>query len=215
MYSAEDPEWLEGRLKAREERYKQQRQRSRKPGLLIIDASKFSVQLAELATTLALRVEREGHLTLPNLPVSSDVGMILRQLSETYNLLRFINGEQTRLANSAYRPAYSFVCLPLVRTMIDGFYNVTSLLEDPSRSRQFRISGMYRIRESLKSDETRHGADPAWQEFLVKSRERYENAMRVERYTEMDLDNKLNKWPLWGNILGALQIPSTSKCCDG
>ena len=157
--------------------------------------------MSALAFTMTNLVEREGPGLLPNSAIPVDTGVILRQLSHTYDLLRFINGDETRFNDSAYRASFSFVCLPLVRTMIDGFYNCTALLDDPKRSRIFRISGLYRKRESLKSDEAKYGNDPAWQESLQVDRQVYEHTMRVEGFTDADLDDKANKWPLLGEYL--------------
>jgi hypothetical protein len=86
--------------------------------------------------------------------------------------------------------------------MIDGFYNCTSMLDDPTRSRQFRISGYYRIRESLQADEARYSNDSGWKEYLTEARSKFEQGMRAEGFTSADLDNKANKWPLLGEYLG-------------
>ena len=163
MYSSHDPEWLDARLKERSENRKRERLSGRDPSLTVIDASKFTVPLSELAITLTHKVEREDGRTIAHVPVPLDTGIILRQLTQTYNLLRFIDGDDTRFDNAGYQQAYSFVILPLVRTMIDGLYNCTAMLEDPTRSRIFRISGHYRMREALHADEAKHSHDPAWE----------------------------------------------------
>lgn len=201
MYSVEDTEWLESRLKERAEKNKHERLSTRKPGVTVIDASKFSTPLSELAVTLTYKVEREGSKIFRDSAIPVDTGVILRQLTQTYNLFRFINGDETRFENSAYRQSYSFVILPLVRTMIDGFYNCTALLDAPSRSRAFRISGYYRMRESLQADEARYSDDPLWKEYLIELRQNFEREMRVEGVSNIDLDDKANKWPLLGEYL--------------
>src|SRR5437764_10906037 len=102
MHPAQDPAWLDNRLRERAEEHRLRRLSSRNPDFTVIDASKFSVQLSELATTLTYKVEREGIQTFANSPIPLDTGMILRQLTKTYDLLRFINADETRFANSAY-----------------------------------------------------------------------------------------------------------------
>ena len=134
-------------------------------------------------------------------PIPVDTGVILRQIAWTFKLLRFVNADDTRFNNSGYRHAYSFVILPLIRTMIDGFYNCTAMLDDPSRSRVFRISGYYRMREALRADETKYSQNPSYKEFLAKTRTNLDKGMQIENISDHDLDNKANKWPLLGDYL--------------
>jgi hypothetical protein len=202
MYSVHDPEWLEARIRERAERTRQKRLSARTPGTLAIDASKFTDQISKLARTLINKVEREGPRTIPSSTIPIDTCVILRQLTQTYNLLRFINADDTRFENPSYRQSYSFVILPLVRTMIDGFYNCTAMQVDPSRSRAFRISGYYRMREALQADEARYSSDPAWKLYLSEVRRNFEHGMRVEALSNADLDDRTNEWPLLGKYLG-------------
>ena len=184
MYNARDPAWLDARLNERAEERKQTRLKQRDPKLPVIDASKFTRQLAKLGETVTYSVEREGPVKVPNSPISLDTAIILRQLLHTYSLILFVNADERRDKDPDYRQSYSFVILPLVRTMIDGFYNCTAMLDDPSRSRTFRISGFYRIREAIQADEMRYGRDPGWREYLTARRGLYEHGMRVEGFTE-------------------------------
>ena len=207
MYSATDPAWLDARLKERAEKSKQKRLGSRKPDTISIDASKFSAQLSELANAIALKVEREGPRVMPSSPIPVDTCVILRQLTQTYNLIRFINADDTRFENAAYHQPYSFVLLPLIRTMIDGFYNCTAMLDDPSRSRVFRISGLYRMRETLEADESRYSEDIRWKQHLSKARDTLEDMMRVDAISDADLANPKNKWPLLGTYLKGRDTP--------
>jgi hypothetical protein len=114
MYDARDPEWLEARLKERAEERKQKRLKRRDPSLPLVDAGKFAQQLAELGRTVTYSVEREGHLRLPQSAIPIDTAIILRQLLHTYNLILFINADERRDDDTAYRQSYSFVILPLV-----------------------------------------------------------------------------------------------------
>jgi hypothetical protein len=203
MYDTKDEQWLNERLREKSEQRKKNRLRIRTPGLTVIDASKFSQQIADLAVTLSYKVDREGPSVFGSHPMQGDISAILLQLRETYNLLRFVNGDETRDENLAYRMSYSFVSLPLIRTMIDGFYNCTALFDDPSRVRQFRISGLYRIRESIQADEQRYGDDPQWKQYLAHARRQYEGRLRLHKFTDVDLNDKKNKWPLLGVYLDA------------
>lgn len=73
---------------------KQKRLASRNPALPVVDASKFSQPLSVLAEAMTNLVEREGPRILTSSPVPVDTGIILRQLTHTYDLLRFINGDE-------------------------------------------------------------------------------------------------------------------------
>lgn len=202
MFDAKDPQWLEERIRERAAARRAKRLASRTPGIVVIDAGKFGQQISDLAQTLTYKVDREGQSAFGSHPMQEDIAAILVQLRETYNLIRFVNADETRDENHAYRTPYSFVILPLVRTMIDGFYNCTAMLDDPSRVRQFRISGLYRIREVIESDEARYGTDPQWKLYLAQMRQHYEARMRAQSFTQADLDDKANKWPLLGEYLG-------------
>jgi hypothetical protein len=203
MFNANDEQWLEERLREKSEERKHGRRRNRNPELPVIDASKFSQQIADLAMTLTNKIDREGPSAFGVHPIQEDIVAILIQLRQTYNLLRFINSDQTRDENLDYRTSYSFVSLPLVRTMIDGFYNCTALLDDPNRFRQFRISGLYRIRERIQADETRYGNNHQWKQYLTQERRHYEARLRAHKFTDADLNDRKNKWPLLGVYLDA------------
>jgi hypothetical protein len=177
------------------------------PNIPTIDAGTFAQQIADLAVTVRHKVEREGPSILPHPNLTTDIGVILSQLTWMYNLICWINADDTRHGMVGYREAYTFVSLPLVRTIIDGFYNCTSLLDDPSRSRSFRISGFFRLRQALREDEARYGNDPAWQEDFSNRRSILARGLAQDGFRDADLDDKKNKWPLLGDYLS--QKPDT------
>lgn len=201
MPSMNDLEWIDSRIRERVSKLRELHISARNPELPSIDAGQFGQQVADLAKTLCHKVEREGHNRFTEPSVSIDISMILRQLMWTYNLIRWINADDTRFGNVGYLHPYSFVCLPLVRTMIDGFYNCTALLDEPSRSRTFRISGYYRKREALREDERRYSNDPQWEKHLKVQRQSIQDGMRADGFSETDLDDKKNKWPLLAQYL--------------
>lgn len=203
MFDPRDPQSLENRLQEKLKRRRQRRLDNRHPDLPKIDASKFTQPIADLAQAVINQVEREGRTAFGDHIMQGDIAAILIQLKLTYDLLRFISSDETRDENYAYRTAYSFVALPLVRTMIDGFYNCTALLDDPSRVTKFRASGLYRMRDAIKADEERYGEDPRWKDYLPKVKQDYQKRMKDHNLSEADLDDKRNKWPLLGVYLDA------------
>ncbi len=136
---------IDALMRARTERRRKKRLDRRNPALLVIDASTFVRQIERLAITLTYKVEREGYKQVGLAPMNVDISVMLRHLTYTYDLLVYVNADERRDFDPYYRQAYSFVILPLVRTMIDGFYNATALLDDPNRAISFRIGGYYRL----------------------------------------------------------------------
>lgn len=194
-------ERLDARIKERKALSKAKERASFDPNIPTIDAGSFVQQITDLAETLRNKVEREGPSILPYPNLTMDVSLILSQLTWTYNLLRWINADDTRHEVVGYREPYTFVSLPLVRTIIDGFYNCTALLDDPSRSRTYRIGGFFRLRQALHEDEERYKNDPAWQKDFQNRHYILQKGLAQDHLTDADLDDKKNKWPLLGDYL--------------
>ena len=102
--------WIDTRIKERSEARRRKRLASIPKEAVLVDASEFSVQLSDLAKTLITMVDREGYKVLGENTLSSDIATILRQLRHTYNLLCFINADDTRFGHSGYQTSYSFRC---------------------------------------------------------------------------------------------------------
>lgn len=97
-----------------------------------IDASTFQKPLAELALTMALKVEREGTpLIGAPLYVAIDLGVLLRVSNQTLNLLWYINADE-RTNEAGFQSIYWVAATPLVRTLIDYLYNITFILRAPA-----------------------------------------------------------------------------------
>jgi hypothetical protein len=208
MFQSDDTlRWIDGRMKERQDASRADERASFDPSLPTVDAGTFAQQIADLAETLRNKVEREGPSILPYANLTTDISVILSQLTWTYNLLRWINADDTRHEGTGYREPYTFVSLPLVRTIIDGFYNCTAMLDDPSRSRNFRIGGFFRLRQALREDESRYANDPAWQKDFQNRRAILQGGLAHENLTHADLDDEKNKWLLLGDYLS--QKPDT------
>jgi hypothetical protein len=201
MFSSEKQEWIDARIKERQEGLKQEFWRLADPTIPVLDAGTFAKPLADVTRIITNKVERDGPTVCPNSTIPIDTSVILRQLHETYNLICWVNCDDFRFGTVGYRTPYSFVILPLVRTMIDGFYNATALLDDPARARRFRISGYFRKREALQADEARYGNDPQWQADFLNRRKAIAEGMRAEQISNADLGDKSNRWPLLGEYL--------------
>ena len=200
MFFSEDPKWLASRLEERAAKWREQRLSNRPSGTILIDASRFSGQISELALTVTLKIEREVTPHSQSTALA-DISIVLRYLTQVYDLLRLINSDEIRFESAVYRTSYSFVSLPLVRTMIDGLYNCMIMLHDPSSSRRFRISGYFRKREALNDDENKYRNDPVWSDDLLRRKQILMEQMKQDGITSSDLNDKSNEWPLLGKYL--------------
>jgi len=95
-----------------------------------LDAGTFQRQLGDLATTLAFKVQREGIKVLGRSTGIADIYVLVRQAQRTYDLFFYLNADEHRTSPD-WRPLYTIVALPSVRSMIDCPYNITVMLDDP------------------------------------------------------------------------------------
>jgi hypothetical protein len=171
----------------------------RDPSVKVIDCSFFQ-PLAELANAVKNLVAREGHQRFPGSPISADIAVMLNQLRVTFDLVRFVNADERRDNDPGYRLGYSFVALPLTRTLIDGFYNITVLLDDPSKARVFRLSGYKRMLAALRADEELYGKESGWPEYIAQQRGFIRTGYTADGFREEHLQDKAD-WVLLSRYL--------------
>jgi hypothetical protein len=167
----------------------------------LIDARTFQHQLARLANTIALKVEREAAKTMLPAFAAADVTMLLRQSLSIYELMCFVNADHIRKI-PGWKPAYTAALLSLIRSMIDCLYNVTMLLTDSSRRYHFRESGYKLFLEALHEDEARYGGNPKWDDYIAHHRSAIDVAMRGDGIT-LDEIKAAKKWPTLSGYLAA------------
>ena len=92
----------------------------------------FQKPLTDLASTMALKVRREGIRTIGSRMPVEDMYVLIRQAQKTCGLFFYLNADEHR-EGPHWRAIYTIVALPLIRSMIDCRYNITSMLEDPAR----------------------------------------------------------------------------------
>jgi hypothetical protein len=167
-----------------------------------LDARTFQKQLAELANTVALKVQREGPKMLPKPAwVTEDIFVLLRQATHTYDLFFYLNADERRQKDVDWRLAYSAVILPLIRCMIDCLYNITVILQNPGqKGYQFRESGYKKTLEALDADEQRYGGDPKWDAYIAKQRIFLDSVIRGDGLTVNEVRAAKN-WPTLGAYL--------------
>lgn len=167
----------------------------------IMNAATFQQPLAELATTLSLKVQREGFRLIPT-PVflCVDVYVLLKQSRHTYDLFFYINADEKRHKEAGWKVAYGAVMLPLIRCMIDCLYTITALLDRPARAYDYRKSGYRRTLEALAADEEHYGGTPEWDEYIASQRAMCHQGILRDGLTLQEvLDAKY--WPTLGKYL--------------
>jgi len=172
-----------------------------------LDVRTFQYKLDELATTLAYKVQREGHQHgLQPQFVIPDIYFLLRQAQRTYDLFFYLNADERRLKDSDWKIAYSAVTLPLVRTMIDCLYNITAILQNPGvKAHEFRASGYRLTLKALDADEQRYGGDPKWSEYIASRRKSISFDMRMNGFNEAEV----REAPTWRTLSGYLRVKKT------
>lgn len=170
-------------------------------GKPIIDASTFQKPLAELAQTMALKVEREGTPLLgAPIYVAIDLGVLLRVSTQTLNLLWYINAD-VRTNEAGFQPIYWIAATPLVRTLIDNLYNITLILRAPARhGLEYRLSGIKKEQRDLNDDRSRYGGKPEWDGWIKESQAKIDLTLRGFGVTQAEVDAQPD-WMTLGKYL--------------
>jgi len=175
-----------------------------------VDARTFQRPLGELAETLAQKVKREAPGLLPGPDfVAVDLHVLMRLAMRTYDLLFYLNADERREHDCYWKPEYSIVALPLVRNMIDCFYNVTAILQDPSRNGLwFRSSGYRHMLRALDDDQARYGGRPEWANWIAENRSIIDFDLRLNN---VKIDEVLTTppWPTLGKYVSDRQAGGT------
>lgn len=176
-----------------------------------LDASTFQRQLETLAEVLAQKLRREAPKLLGAVPgyVPIDLHVMLRQMIYTYNLFFYLNADERVQNDHHYRKQYSIVILPLIRNMIDCFYNITAILQNPAvKGADFRSSGYKAKLTTLDEDEARYGGQPEWDEWIARNREVLLEDMRNNGFKAADV-LQATQWPTLGRYIKAPQPGGT------
>jgi hypothetical protein len=164
-----------------------------------IDARTFQSQLATLANTLALKVEREASKTMKPAFAAVDIFVMLRQSLSIYNLFCYVNADETRKSGS-WRVGYSVAILPLIRCMVDCLYNITVILTYPAKAYHFREIGYKWTLQGLDADAARYGGDPKWDEYIARLRSGIQHGMSLDGITMGEV-NAAAFWPTLSRYL--------------
>ena len=170
-----------------------------------LDASTFQRQLETLAEVIAQKLRREAPKLMGATPgyVSIDLHVMLRQMIYTYNLFFYLNADERVENDPNYRKQYSVLMLPLIRNMIDCFYNITAILQNPAvKGAEFRRSGYKAKLTAFEEDEARYGGQPGWDEWIARGRALLKEDMRNNRFSESEV-LQASQWPTLGRYVKA------------
>jgi hypothetical protein len=174
-----------------------------------IDASTFQVPLQKLAEVLSQKVKREAAKLLKPDFVAFDLHVLTRQAQHTYDLLFYLNADETRKTDCNWRPSYSIVALPLIRNMIDCLYNITAILEDPKQNGPwFRKYGYKKLLTGLDEDQKRYGGKPEWDEWIAKGRAKFATDIQLQNLAMTDV-LAATDWPTLGQYISRKQKGGT------
>jgi hypothetical protein len=180
-----------------------------------IDASTFQEPLVKLAEVIAQKLRREAGRKLSPTPgyVATDLHVLFRQLMYTYNCLFYLNADVTRKKDTNWRVQYSIVTFPLVRNMIDSFYNITTILEDPRvNGPWFRKYGYRKLLEEFDEEEKRYGGRPTWDAWITNGRDGIDFQIRVDNLVKSDVLNT-KEWPTFGKYVKMGGWPTFNHFC--
>lgn len=178
---------------------------------IALDASTFQRKLEMLAEVLAQKLRREASKILGATPgyVSVDLHVMLRQMIYTYNLFFYLNADERVENDPYYRRQYSVVALPLIRNMIDCFYNITAILQNPAvKGAEFRSSGYKAKLTALNEDAAKYGGQKEWDEWIAKSRTLLKQDMQNNGFKEAEV-LQASQWPTLGRYIKSPQPGGT------
>jgi hypothetical protein len=161
--------------------------------LILIDASTYQKQLGSLGETVSYKVEREGAKHIKPVFAAADIHAMLRQAWNIYGLFFFVNADEHR-KGGVWKPGYTAALLPLIRTMIDILYNVTTILANPGKNAYlFREAGYRRVLADWDEAQAKYGGDPKWGEYIERNRRGVEDGMRADGITKLEVESA-EKW---------------------
>jgi hypothetical protein len=166
-----------------------------------INARTFQKPLAELAETVAYKVQREAVKVVTPSFVAIDIYFMIRHALKIYELFFYLNADDRRKTDPYWHVGYSAAVLPLIRCMIDCLYNITSLLEDPqANGRIFRASGYRQMLQAVEEDREQYGGNPFWDAHIDRRRKHIDFDMRVNNFSFGEVSNA-KRWPTLSRYL--------------
>jgi hypothetical protein len=158
--------------------------------------------LSVLVMAVKNLLAREGQAKFQHPFIAPDIAVMLNQMKTVFDLLCLINADDTRDYDPRFHHGYSFVSFPLVRNIIDSFYNITALLNDQSKAKLFRTSGYKRLLKQLDEDELYYPDRQGWAEYIAQQRLMITKCYTSDKLTLEDI-RESDDWQLLGRYLSS------------
>jgi hypothetical protein len=180
--------------------------------LFHIDATTFQEPLGKLAEVLAQKLNREAPKIIPDPQfVANDLYVLTRKAMRTYDLLFYLNADERREGDCYWRNVYSVAAFPLIRTMIDCLFNITTILQEPAKNGLwFRKSGFKKALDALKEDESRYSGQPKWDSWIARMRNMLDVGIRLSGLTLSEVETHKPSWPTLGKYVLDKKIGGTT-----
>ena len=120
--------------------------------------------------------------------IADDIHVMIRHAMATYNLLGYLNADERRNDDCYWNNTYGVVSAPLVRTMIDCLYNITSILEDPAKNGpRYKKSGLRKRLEEIEDDQKNYAGKPEWDKYNAGQLKALDHLIRGSGYQLPDV----------------------------
>jgi hypothetical protein len=128
---------------------------------------------------------------------------MLRYSVSIYRLLFYLNADERRQNDSDWNERYGVTAMQLVRSLIDCFYNITLILENPAEyGPAYRKSGLRKIVEELNELSRTYAGRTDWEAYVDERRRHVEMLIRMSGYA-IDEVMAQSYWQTLGNYLSA------------
>jgi hypothetical protein len=167
--------------------------------------------LRELSETIAQKMYREAPslLTGPQY-VGPTLFTLIRQAMYTCDLLFYLHADERRESDCYWKPAYTFVSAPLIRSVIDCLFNVTLILQNSSANGPaYCLSGFKKELRDLDEDEQKYGGRADWEPYFREKKKKLALAFRQYGTTEIGVRAQ-NDWPTLGRYVNEKGPGNTS-----
>lgn len=167
-----------------------------------IDFGTIQKPLQELSETIAQKVYREApHLLSAPPYVAPNMFVMIRHAMYTCDFLFYVHRDETRENDCYWKPAYTFVSAPLIRSLVDCLYNVTRILQNPSlNGASFCKSGFKHELQDLHEVQRRYQGQPEWNSYIQEKHRKIDLALRQYEFTIDEVEAE-RPWETMGKYL--------------
>lgn len=160
-----------------------------------LDYKLIGTQIDRLLESVVNKTEREWPKSSqpPTNETYTVIVGTLRSVANTFKTIRFLCADKS--PDWRHRPEIALSTPPLIRTILDSFYTIIFLFEDPRiRAEWYMHSGWRELAEYVDRVKRDYGSDPVWKEYLDETVPRLEELRILIGRSEIELRNTI-WWP--------------------